>query len=326
MRMMSFARLMRVSNVFTAMADVWAGFFLVQADLVEVYDVGRLPALLLASACIYSAGMVFNDVFDVERDREIHPARPLPSGEVSVRSAVIFGALLHAVGLASAATAGLFPALTTAAVIGLTFAYNGWLKRYRITGSVTMGACRFGNMLLGMSPSLLILPLRLIFPGFLAIYVLVVTLISTLEESERPRGPFTALLAFELVVIGALGAYLYSSQSHYPAADELATLAGKVLGALALWILVTAIGALRRPNRSSIGQVVRVSLMGIIVFDAAMLIGTGQLHWAKMLVLFLIPTYLLGRMLPRPRPSGGRVGPSIENRPEYCSDNGDVPQ
>ncbi len=323
---MSFARLMRVSNVFTAMADVWAGFFLVHVDLVEVYDVGRLPALLLASACIYSAGMVFNDVFDVERDREIHPTRPLPSGEVSVRSAVIFGAMLHAVGLASAATAGLFPALTAAAVIGLTFAYNARLKRYRITGSATMGACRFGNMLLGMSVSLLILPPRLlIFPGFLAVYVVVVTLISTLEESEHPRGPFTALLALELGVIGALGAYLYCRSVAGADADELATLAAKVLGALALWILITAIGAWRRPNRSSIGQVVRVSLMGIIVFDAAMLIGTGQLHWARLLVLFLVP-YLLGRMLPRPRPAGGRAGPSHENRSEYSSHNGDVLQ
>jgi len=308
MRVMSFVRLMRVSNVFTAIADVWAGFFLVQADLVEVYDTDRLPALLLASACIYSAGMVFNDVFDVERDRDIHPARPLPSGEVSVRSAVILGAMLHAVGLASAATAGLFPALTSAAVVGLTFAYNARLKQYRITGSAAMGACRFGNMLLGMSPSLLILPPRLlIFPGFLAVYVLVVTLISTLEESEDPRGPFTALLVLELAVIGALGAYLYSNQSYYPAADKFATLPAQVLGALALWILVSAIIALRRPNRSSIGQVVRVSLMGIIVFDAAMLIGTGQLLWAKMLVMFLIPTYLLGRMLhcPRPAPRAG---------------------
>ena len=44
-----------------------------------MWTIGLLAA---ASALLYSAGMVLNDVFDVELDRQEQPYRPLPSGRI----------------------------------------------------------------------------------------------------------------------------------------------------------------------------------------------------------------------------------------------------
>src|SRR5439155_8490530 len=61
--------------------------------------------LLGSSACLYSAGMVWNDFFDVEQDRRERPFRPLPSGRVSRAAAATLGTILLLAGLGLAALA-----------------------------------------------------------------------------------------------------------------------------------------------------------------------------------------------------------------------------
>lgn len=70
------------------------GFFFVQAGWAFNNDV-RPPSLppigiltvgllIAASAALYLAGMVLNNVFDIELDRDEQPYRPLPSGRISL--------------------------------------------------------------------------------------------------------------------------------------------------------------------------------------------------------------------------------------------------
>src|SRR5207248_5643169 len=83
-RAQTYAQLVRLPNVPTALADICLG----------ALAAGALPgrwlsfALLLpASACLYCAGMVWNDYFDVEQDRRERPSRPIPSGRMTRREA-----------------------------------------------------------------------------------------------------------------------------------------------------------------------------------------------------------------------------------------------
>src|SRR5262245_22030933 len=72
MRMLDFARLVRLPNAFTAMADICLGA-LVTGALPE-----RLVTfifLLMASTSLYWAGMVWNDYFDLEQDKRERPFR-----------------------------------------------------------------------------------------------------------------------------------------------------------------------------------------------------------------------------------------------------------
>jgi len=145
-------RLLRLPNVFTAWADVFLGYWL--AQLHGAYGEPRTLVLLIAaSSGIYWAGMVWNDLFDLEVDRRERPERPLPSGAVPLRIAQLMGALLLAGGVVAAALTGTIGAIVAIALGFMAVAYDAGLKRTPL-GPLAMGLCRALNILLGLSPAL----------------------------------------------------------------------------------------------------------------------------------------------------------------------------
>src|SRR4029079_14673709 len=85
------------------------------------------------------------------------PDRPLASGQVSPREAALLAAALFLGGVALAWLAGLAPQppAVGSGVIALVLVpaillYDAWLKRTPL-GPLGMGACRFLNVLLGLS-------------------------------------------------------------------------------------------------------------------------------------------------------------------------------
>jgi 4-hydroxybenzoate polyprenyltransferase len=103
MNVLAYARLMRLPNVFTALADVGVGVF-----ASGLYAADPLAALLLAvaSASLYTAGMVSNDCFDLAEDQRERPFRPLPAGQISLRTAQLLTVGLMLVGVAAAMASG----------------------------------------------------------------------------------------------------------------------------------------------------------------------------------------------------------------------------
>jgi 4-hydroxybenzoate polyprenyltransferase len=131
-RALVYARLVRLPNVFTAVADIGLG----------ILAAGRAASptsavlLVVASTALYSGGMVWNDYFDVEQDRRERPFRPLPSGAVSRFAAARLGVLLLAGGWLSAVLAGwrhdgfdIVPAVVAGLLVVSILWYDGWLKR-----------------------------------------------------------------------------------------------------------------------------------------------------------------------------------------------------
>src|SRR5262245_49488641 len=102
-RLRAYAQLVRLPNLPSALADIGLGA-LVAGALPSRWGVFLL--LALSSACLYSAGMVWNDYFDVEQDKRERPERPIPSGRVTRREAARLGGSLFAGGLLFAALAG----------------------------------------------------------------------------------------------------------------------------------------------------------------------------------------------------------------------------
>ena len=99
----AYAQLARVSNLPTALADICLGTLAAGALPGQGFS---FAVLLPASACLYSAGMVWNDYFDRDRDRLERPFRPLPSGRVSPGQAARLGAGLLVAGVLLADSGG----------------------------------------------------------------------------------------------------------------------------------------------------------------------------------------------------------------------------
>src|SRR5207253_8894070 len=129
----AYAQLVRLPNVFTALADICLGWLTALAAGTPLSRWPSFLCLLCASAALYSAGMVWNDFFDLEQDRRERPFRPLPSGRVQRRTAALLGGALLVAGLCFAALAGWFhgtagwSVLTLAGLLVLAILlYDAW--------------------------------------------------------------------------------------------------------------------------------------------------------------------------------------------------------
>ena len=210
--MRPYLELCRIYLVPTALADSFAGFALAAAVFNKSED--PLPALVVAviSACLYSSGMAGNDLFDLEKDRQGAPKKPLPSGALPVaRAACLASALaLLALGLSFLLGETYWPA---SVVLLCSLLYNIGVKNIPVLGNILMGTCRSGNFLVGataatgsflqvLSSEALLVP-ALILGGFIA----VVTAISRLEDSDH-RPLLFASLVYPLLAIPVILAAL----------------------------------------------------------------------------------------------------------------------
>lgn len=154
---LSWLQLIRLPNVFTAIADVCMGYLVAGG---AIPGDRRIFLIVAATCCLYWAGMIWNDLFDLELDRIERPERPLPSGRIAVAHARIVGVLLLLSGLAAATALQVLTPSTSPILLrpgALAFAlasavmlYDGVLKT-TVMGPWMMGACRSFNILMGMS-------------------------------------------------------------------------------------------------------------------------------------------------------------------------------
>ena len=100
-RIWPYAQLLRIPNVFTAMADILLAAL---ATGLLLSQFGTFLLLVMASSCLYCGGLVWNDYFDYAQDLKERPSRPLPSNRISRGTAAQLGILLLLAGVASRAS------------------------------------------------------------------------------------------------------------------------------------------------------------------------------------------------------------------------------
>jgi 4-hydroxybenzoate polyprenyltransferase len=303
-RLRAYAQLVRLPNVFTALADIGL------AGLVTGGLPGRWAAFAVAgaaSACLYCGGMVWNDFFDVEQDRRERPFRPLPSGRVSRRAAGLLGVVLLVAGVTLAFLAGLRsdkspravwqqPSAILAAMLAVAIlAYDAWLKR-TWAGPLCMGACRFLNVLLGVSFALT--PywshgsyLALV----VGVYIVGVTWFARTEAKSSSRLALTgAALVMMAGVALALPVPVVLAESPWP--HETFFLYPYLLVGFGFLVGVPVYRAINRPAPPLVQAAVKRAVLGLIVLDA-ILATAGAGAWGLLLLLLLPPALLLGRRL-----------------------------
>ena len=295
-------RLMRLPNVFTAVADVAMGYLFVRGTNVEP---PRLALLIAASASLYTAGMVLNDWFDVEIDRRERPFRPVPSGQISLRAAAWLGFALLAIGLVLACLAGFaFPGVMAPArsgIIGIALAsaivaYDGWLKNTPL-GPLAMGTCRFLNVLLGMSvgpPALdsVILsygPGELLAAAGIGIYIVGVTWFARSEAQTSRRGQLVAAMG-----VMAAGVVALAASSRYVPLRIEPTMYWLLLALLMFSVLRRCTVAAIDPAPEKVQAAVKHSILSLIWLDAATAIAVASPLAGIAIAALLIPALVLG--------------------------------
>ncbi|MFM1903592.1 MAG: hypothetical protein RLZZ440_1492 [Planctomycetota bacterium] len=304
--MRDWLRLVRVPNLATAAADPLAGFLICS----RLTDIGRLPAAawaaIFAGLFFYAAGMVLNDVYDLELDRVERPERPLPSGRIGRRQAAAIGNLLLFVGGAAACGAAVLAATPWPPLVaaGLTAAI--WLYDARAKGTpfgpAVMGGCRGFNWLLGMTAAggPTSIPEWMI-PVGMGLYVAGITLFARDEAGRSRRG---TLVAGGLVMVaGLITAAGFVWLPLLAGVTRVATLPARswlaCWGILGVTVLIRAGQAVEHPEPARVRAAVGNAIMAIITLDAVLVLaacGEGP----AIAVILLLAWFLIGRRLVPP--------------------------
>jgi len=315
-KLRAYCELIRLPNAFTAIADVMAGYWLVSPEWRWTRELGLL---ILASAALYSAGIVFNDLADRDVDRMERPRRPLPSGRISPRHAWMIGVALSLLGLAAAiavaalrasailpplgsATGGsawggkgrvgvgpsVAPVVIAFALLFAILSYDFLLKP-TLLGPVNMGLCRALNLALGMSTCWWFRwDIRVTGIVALFTYVTAFSFFGRQEAGESGRSRLAASgigIMVSILLLGFLAAWRM--------AEETFTLV--LWLALLIHIGRVTLRAIRRRDPAAVQNAMKTYILGIIAFDAV--IASAAHGWpAGVAVLALLaPALVAGR-------------------------------
>lgn len=278
-------------------------------------DPGRIGWLLLASALLYAAGMAWNDLADVERDRIIHPKRPLPSGRLHLPTAMVAATLMGVGAVVAALMAeGPLGALAALTVLTLALLYDFEAKHVPWLGSLVMGLTRAAHAcfaLLIIGPDALRAALVaddppgarwiLAYPLILLLYTWGVCVVSELEH--RPGRRWELLIGAGLMAAAlalALGQFAGAPWQRswliaggpWPLALAGAVLVCAVAAGLLVWrVAVPFSAALVQASRAHAGRTTAAGLGGLILLDAVV---AGAAHpLGALLILLLYPLFKL---------------------------------
>jgi 4-hydroxybenzoate polyprenyltransferase len=293
-KFVAWLQLLRLPNVFTALADVMMGYLVAYRELQPVRDFALLAA---ASVLLYLSGMVLNDVFDAEVDARDRPDRPIPSGRVSLKAAAAVGWGMLTTGVVIAWILSFNandwrPGAVATLLAACILLYDGALKRTRLAPLV-MGECRTLNVLLGMS--LMIIPwgkADILIAIGIGVYIMGVTIFARTDARVSSRTRLTAGLIVLLSGISLLAAVPWLTIDRPPLA---VILPGWYLlwAALALIIGRRCTMAIFEPSPQRVQSAVRHCVHSIIVLDAAVCVGYASSYWGFAVLSLLIPTMLL---------------------------------
>jgi UbiA prenyltransferase family len=235
----------RVSNTPTVVSNAIAGAVLAST----VADTGTVVLVALAMALFYTAGMVLNDLADVEIDRRERPERPIPSGAVSPKAALVAFCGLVAAGLAILAAIDLAALAVGMGLVALIVLYDLWHKGNPIS-PLLMAGCRALVYVIAGLAVVDELPGELWgAAALLLVYVVGLTQVAKVEGGgilgAWPVAAVSAPVVYWAIMLPSVESFL-------------------LLAAFAAWI----VWALRFVRLGRIGPAVGSLIAGIALFDA----------------------------------------------------------
>lgn len=273
-----YLELVRLPAVFSAQADILAGFFISGAG---IFEGKKLILLILASSFLYSAGMALNDFFDHRIDLKERSFRPIPSGRIKKENALLTAILLLLCGVITASFVNQTSFIISIILTGAIIAYDSGIKKLTWAGPLNMGICRYLNFLLGLS----ILPLHpawMLIPLITGSYIFGLSVLSKQETiGHDPVGIIICAVSLAYVFV------LYKIYAYF------AILPNPVGAALCLaLVLILATDVLHlffRPLPDDYQKTIKRLLWGLIILDGIIVAGTCPFIQALAVWMMLLP-------------------------------------
>ena len=316
--------LIRVPNLFTVPSNILVGYFATISTVNA--DVDQLLSLIVSSVLLYVSGIVLNDYFDINVDRKERPSRPLASGLITKRSALLLAVISIVAGNILALSVSWTSFIISGSLTLVIFAYNYRLKRNAISNPLAMGLARFLNVVLGGSPALgLVLTndLILFFVGYcLFLYIAAISLLSRKEVSDTiiffSRSSWIPIVLSASTIVLIIVSILVVGIYGYFRFDFIFNLIifSCVMSGTFLRLCVT----LKRLTESTgekpykmneegvrgidgmgasreIQRTIKTMILSIIILDSIFLSGLVGIYTGLVVLLLVIPPIVLGRKL-----------------------------
>jgi 4-hydroxybenzoate polyprenyltransferase len=303
-RLLALLQLTRAALAFTAIADAWAILLLRPPGAAPEpmgITIGKMAVTGVVSFGLYAFGMSLNDLLDARRDRIFAPRRPIPSGRIPPRLAIVVSIALLIMALLAAAFLTPFhvmtvpsphtldfipwPLLFAALTAALIVFYDATSKYLGGVGLLTLGVIRALHCLVG-NPRTPLLFLSM----FLLTHVVIVSAIAYKLENKRPRLKTRDLLTIILgLVVGNTLALVYMHLRGALNRDILPLFIGPAAVAFIyiLWAGSVLLGKRRTPRQKG-ERLMLFGLFWLFLYDASILLANRQALASLAITLLLI--------------------------------------
>jgi len=275
-------QLVRIPGIFTAFSNVLIGYFF---SLSNNPDFTSLPFLLVTSGMLFSAGMIFNDFFDLNIDKKERPNRPLPSGKISKQKALFLGIIFLIIGNIFAFIVGYDSLIVSLVMTGMIISYNYKLKFSSFLGIFSLSVIRFLNVLLGFT----IISFSYEIIQFAIPIAIFVGGISILAKNE---------IGFSTLISQKLNKLLNFVTIIYVCVLIVKNFQIEQLIFLSLFSLLSLNPFNNQKNsETKIQKQVTFQLLSIILLDATIITLFSPFYYGILISLLVVPAYLITKKL-----------------------------
>lgn len=300
--------LVRLPNVFTAPSNVLTGYLAAVVPAANA-DALQLFLLLLSSILLYIAGIVFNDYFDIDLDKRERPYRPLPSGGITKKVALLIAIISLISANILAFTASMSSLAVCIIISVMVIGYDYKLKN-TFFGPIAMGIIRSLNIILGASPTLFVILIpynhtnanfilaRIIFVSLsLFVYVMAISLLSRKEvvTGEELEGKHSYTQTRQIIIISfllVLAVILSISFAVFFGIFKMNLFVSLVLFSA---IMVITFKQTNYHNSLTIQNAIKHMVISIIVLDSIFITGLTGSYYGLLTLILALPSIFLAR-------------------------------
>ena len=286
--------LIRLPNLFTLPSNILLGFVLVTTFTLTITSAVQILILIAISTLLYCVGLVLNDLFDYEIDKKERPNRPLASGKISRKIAIIIVTTFTAIALILSLLVSVTSFGISVLLLVIIFGYDKYLKNTN-AGPFTIAAARVTNVILGSSANIIGVDnftQNIPFMFVISITFVCVSLIGFLSRYEvQGFNENIKSYLIPIIIAGIVSSILVFNLIGFFKHESLLILA------LFSFIMAKAIYKIHKKDSTGIQQTIQLMILSIIVLDSIFLTGIAGLTVGAPVLILLAPLLILARKM-----------------------------